>query len=318
MTRPRAASRSARRSYAESEQASSEDDEHRADDAEVDAEEKFESEEEEEPLKRRRRATTTTTTTTYGTTMVRREKRRSSRQENKPRKRYVDDDDDDEFVAEQDDDDDDEFEEEDEEDFIEDESDDEPVRRSTRARERVNRLSPTFKQRNDDDEEEELEDGEEETDDDDIGDVANKTYPKRTRGPPPERFAPQRPESGKDRSNSGRPGLFERRGTTWKDDRDKTSSRERSRRQTSGRWIDDSEDSDDGEFNLGAGAMDAFKAPPAYPLAGAGPSSATPGPNVDAEISPVPVDPTFSFSSVGGQDKYVDALKEMVFLKYLI
>jgi len=316
MTRPRAASRSARRSYAESEQASSEDDEHRADDAEVDAEEKFESEEEEEPLKRRRRATTTTTT--YGTTMVRREKRRSSRQENKPRKRYVDDDDDDdEFVAEQDDDDDDEFEEEDEEDFIEDESDDEPVRRSTRARERVNRLSPTFKQRNDDDEEEELEDGEEETDDDDIGDVANKTYPKRTRGPPPERFAPQRPESGKDRSNSGRPGLFERRGTAWKDDRDKTSSRERSRRQTSGRWIDDSEDSDDGEFNLGAGAMDAFKAPPAYPLAGAGPSSAAPGPNVDAEITPVTVDPTLSFSSVGGLDKYVDALKEMVFLPLL-
>ena len=223
-----------------------------------------------------------------------------------------------EFVAEQDDDDDDEFEEEDEEDFIEDESDDEPVRRSTRARERVNRLSPTFKQRNDDDEEEELEDGEEETDDDDIGDVANKTYPKRTRGPPPERFAPQRPESGKDRSNSGRPGLFERRGTTWKDDRDKTSSRERSRRQTSGRWIDDSEDSDDGEFNLGAGAMDAFKAPPAYPLAGAGPSSAAPGPNVDAEITPVTVDPTLSFSSVGGLDKYVDALKEMVFLTALI
>ena len=181
----------------------------------------------------------------------------------------------------------------------------------------MNRLSPTFKQRNDDDEEEELEDGEEETDDDDIGDVANKTYPKRTRGPPPERFAPQRPESGKDRSNSGRPGLFERRGTTWKDDRDKTSSRERSRRQTSGRWIDDSEDSDDGEFNLGAGAMDAFKAPPAYPLAGAGPSSAAPGTNVDAEITPVTVDPTLSFSSVGGLDKYVDALKEMVFLPLL-
>ena len=152
--------------------------------------------------------------------------------------------------------------------------------------------------------------------DDDIGDVANKTYPKRTRGPPPERFAPQRPESGKDRSNSGRPGLFERRGTTWKDDRDKTSSRERSRRQTSGRWIDDSEDSDDGEFNLGAGAMDAFKVPPAYPLAGAGPSSAAPGPNVDAEITPVTVDPTLSFSSVGGLDKYVDALKEMVFFQF--
>ena len=94
-------------------------------------------------------------------------------------------------------------------------------------------------------------------------------------------------------------------------------SRERSRRQTSGRWIDDSEDSDDGEFNLGAGAMDAFKAPPAYPLAGAGPSSAAPGPNVDAEITPVTVDPTLSFSSVGGLDKYVDALKEMVFLPLL-
>ena len=49
----------------------------------------------------------------------------------------------------------------------------------------------------------------------------------------------------------------------------------------------------------------------------AGPSSAAPGPNVDAEITPVTVDPTLSFSSVGGLDKYVDALKEMVFLPLL-
>ena len=272
-----------------------------------------------------------TRTMSYGTTLVKREKRRSTRQQNKPRKRY-DQDEDDEFKD--DDDDDDEFiEEEDEEndddEFIVDESDDEPVRRSTRARGNVNRLSPTFTARRrrgegDDDEEPELDDDDDdETDEEDIG-VQNKTYPQRARGPPRDRYVPpKRERETNDGANGDRPGLFDRRrGVVWKDDRDKRSRGDRrSRRQTSGRWIDDSEDSDDGEYNLGAGAMDAFKAPPAYPLSGAagGPSSAAPpnGPDVNAEITPVTVDPTLSFSSVGGLDKYVDALKEMVFLPLL-
>jgi len=283
----------------------------------------------EETRPRRRRGSDGTTS--YGTTLVKREKRRSTRQQNKPRKRYddqdgddededgkEDDDDDDEFIEDDDDDDDDEF--------IEDESDDEPVRRSTRARGTVNRLSPTFTARrrgDDDDDEPELDDDDDETDEEDIG-VQNKTYPQRARGPPPERYVP--PEREREETNAegaNRPGLFDRRrGVVWKDDRDKRSRGDRrSRRQTSGRWIDDSEDSDDGEFNLGAGAMDAFKAPPAYPLSGAagGPSSSAPpnGPDVNAEITPVTVDPTLSFSSVGGLDKYVDALKEMVFLPLL-
>ena len=280
-----------------------------------------------------------------GSAFVARERRRSTRHASKPRKRYVESEDEDEEQDEDQDgeektrstrtakrgagDDDDEFLEEDatdeEDDFIEDDSDDEPVRRSTRTRGRVNRLSPTFRVRSKDkdsgDEEPEFDD-EETTDDERIG-VGNKTYPKRERGPPPERFVPQAHEQREreEREDDGkrRPGLFDRRGNTWKDDRPKRSSRER-RRQTSGRWVDDSEDSDDGDFNLGIGAADAFKAPAPYPVAGAaGPTSTAPptGPDASAEITPVTVDPSLSFSSVGGLDKYVDALKEMVFLPLL-
>jgi SpoVK/Ycf46/Vps4 family AAA+-type ATPase len=272
--------------------------------------------------KRARRSAGSGNSPAFGTKLVKREKRRSTRNENKPRKRYVDDDaeDSDDFIVDDDgEDDDDEDDEVMSDDFIEDESDEEPVRRSTRARATVNRLSPTFNQRNDDGDEDELDDEEEETDEEDIG-VNNRSYPQRERGPPPERFAPPEEAARNEAGESGR-GLFSRGGNAWKDDRKKggRASRERSRRQTSGRWIDDSEDSDDGEFKLGAGALDAFKAPPAYPLAGAnGASTAAPnGPDVNAEITPVTVDPTLSFSSVGGLDKYVDALKEMVFLPLL-
>lgn len=253
-----------------------------------------------------------------------RERRRSSRHGERPRKRYVepkDEDDDDEFQDGDDSFNEDDATEEEEEDFIED-SDDEPIRRSTRARGAVNRLSPTFNRRargqDSEDDEPELDEDEPETDDDEIR-VENKSYPKRERGPPPERFAPQPHEHGRDEEDGKKKSLFDRRGV-WKDDRPKRSSRDR-RRQTSGRWIDDSEDSDDGDFNLGVGAVDAFKAPPPYPLAGAsgGASKTAPpgGQDASAEITPVTVDPTLSFSSVGGLDKYVDALKEMVFLPLL-
>ena len=269
----------------------------------------------------------------YGRVDVKREttRRRSARAEGKPRKRYTeagesgggDDDDDDASLDDDGEDDDDD----DSEDFDEEESDDEPVRRSSRARATVTRLSPQWPTKDSDDEPP-LDDDDEETDEDDV-EALPKSYPRRSRGPPPARYSPPKEQQQNDKANEAKGrGLFERgnRNIWAANDRKNTSrgkSSSRSRRQSSGRWIDDSEDSDDGDFNLGAGALDAaFKAPPPYPLAGgaggAGPSAApNGGGDVNAEITPIAVDPTLSFDAVGGLDKYVDSLKEMVFLPLL-
>ena len=252
-------------------------------------------------------------------------RRRSARARGRPRKKYHETNDEEDF----DDDDDDEFAIDDEKDLEEEEEeeeesdDDEPVRRSARTRGKVARLSPRWRAR--DDEEEEDASDDDETDEEDVKTI-QKSYPRRARGPPPERYSPPKVDGEGKASDEGakdvakaRRGLFENRPAWANDGKQSKRASKRSRRQSSGRWIDDSDNSDEGDFNLGAGALDgAFKAPPPYPLAGAGPSAAqNGGAEVNAEITPIAVDPTLTFDAVGGLDKYVDALKEMVFLPLL-
>ena len=272
-----------------------------------------------------------TRTMSYGTTLVKREKRRSTRQQNKPRKRYDQDEDD---AFKDDDDDDDEFieeeeEENDDDEFIVDESDDEPVRRSTRARGNVNRLSPTFTTRRrrgegDDDEEPELDDDDDdETDEEDIG-VQNKTYPQRARGPPRDRYVP--PERERETNDEARTAIDPDSSIDAAASCGKTTeTRDRGGIVDRGdRLLDDGSMIPRIRTTASLISARARWTPSRRrrdPLSGAagGPSSAAPpnGPDVNAEITPVTVDPTLSFSSVGGLDKYVDALKEMVFLPLL-
>lgn len=74
---------------------------------------------------------------------------------------------------------------------------------------------------------------------------------------------------------------------------------------------------DDGEFNFGVGVMDVFKVLFVYFFVGVGLFSVVSGLNVDVEIILVIVDFILFFFLVGGLDKYVDVLKEMVFLLFL-
>ena len=243
-----------------------------------------------------------------------------------------DNDDDDEFMVDEED------EEEDDDDFIssedELESDDGEfanIRRSTRDRQKIQRLSPgraeAIKRRqrregtrangnvinyNEDDNDDDFDDF---IDDDGVEEEKKKKKDGRGR---PRKEA----DGGNDMKKNG---AFFSAGTP-------PSAPKNGRRQ-SGKWLDDTDDSDADGFdalhptaatqrggigntnNIDISRFDALLGAPGYTADGGGPKKI--GETKDAEITPLTVDPSLTFNAVGGLDKYVDALKEMVFLPLL-
>ena len=262
---------------------------------------------------------------------------KATRGKGRPKKKVSykeDNDDDDEFIVDEDE------EEDDDDDFIsseeELESDDGEfanIRRSTRDRQKIQRLSPgrveAMKRRrrgeddranakvinyNEDDDDDDFDDF---IDDDDVEEEKKKK--KDGRGRP-------RKDGGGNDNNAKKSGAFFSAGTP-------PSAPKNGRRQ-SGRWLDDTDDSDADGFdalhptaapqrgggvgntnNIDISRFDALLGAPGYTADGAGPKKI--GETKDAEITPLTVDPSLTFNAVGGLDKYVDALKEMVFLPLL-
>ena len=246
------------------------------------------------------------------------------------------DDDDDEFVLNED-----EEEKDDEDDFIsseeELESDDGEfanIRRSTRDRQKVQRLSPgrveAMKRRRRGEDANGANGGnginynEDDNDDDfdDFIDDAEEEKKKKKDG----RGRPRKDGDGGDNHHDSKKkkGAFFSAGTP-------PSAPKNGRRQ-SGRWLDDTDDSDADGFdalhpsaapqrgigntnNIDISRFDALLGAPGYTADGGGPKKI--GEAKDAEITPLTVDPSLTFNAVGGLDKYVDALKEMVFLPLL-
>ena len=278
-----------------------------------------------------------------------REQGRPKRQTTTKKKSYKEenyDDDDDEFVADEDEDDDDDDE------FLSDDLDSDGefanIRRSTRDRTKVQRLSPgkveeierrraALRKRNNDDDNNEKNPNNKNTnkinynedydDDDDFGDFIDDAD------------AGNGVQRNKKKDGRGRPRKENNNKSFFNSGTPPSAPKSNARRQ-SGKWLDDTDDSDADGFDAlppgGAGGgggqrggnmnsnnidisrFDALLGAPGYTAdigAAGGPKKI--GDAKDAEITPLTVDPSLTFNAVGGLDKYVDALKEMVFLPLL-
>ena len=260
-------------------------------------------------------------------------KRRTTSREKKKVSYKEEDKDDDEFVVnedEEEEDDDDDFISSEEEELESDDGEFANIRRSTRDRQKVQRLSPgrveAMKRRRRGEDANGANGGNnginynEDANDDDFDDFIVDDEEKKKKKD--NRGRPRKDGDGGD--NGKKKGAFFSAGTP-------PSAPKNGRRQ-SGRWLDDTDDSDADGFdalhpsaapqrgigntnNIDISRFDALLGAPGYTADGGGPKKI--GEAKDAEITPLTVDPSLTFNAVGGLDKYVDALKEMVFLPLL-